>query len=188
MESLSKGLSIGKLLAEYPALDKETLSALLLEAAHALGPAEVAPRKAPAKAVKAGRAVRIYTDGASRGNPGQAGAGVVIEDENGYILRRVARYLGRATNNQAEYEALLTGLSEAAELGASEVSVFADSELLIKQMKGEYRVKNAELKEKFDTARRALEAFGKVSFRHIPREKNAEADALANEAIDKRFK
>jgi ribonuclease HI len=130
----------------------------------------------------------IHTDGASRGNPGEAGLGVLIEDDSGHIVRKVARYLGTATNNQAEYAALLAGLQAASQLGADELMISADSELLVKQMNGEYRVKNPELKVMFAEAKELLEKFRHVVIKYIPREKNKEADALANEAIDKRLK
>ena len=130
----------------------------------------------------------MLTDGASRGNPVEAGLGVVIEDDSGHIVKRIARYLGRATNNQAEYAALIEGLKAALELGAEELNIYADSELLVKQMNGEYRVKNPDLQERHAEARRLLEPFRSVVMTYIPREKNRDADALANEAIDKRLR
>jgi ribonuclease HI len=189
LESFSKHLSAEKLLEEHPGLDRETISRLLIEAAEAVGPGMVElarPRPKP-KAVGAGARLKLFTDGASRGNPGEAGVGVLVEDESGHILKRHARYLGKATNNQAEYEALLDGIDIALSLGVQELSIFADSELLVKQLSGEYRVKNPDLQVKFARAKSMLSGVKSVIIRHIPREKNKEADALANEAIDKKL-
>jgi len=127
----------------------------------------------------------INTDGASRGNPGPAAAGITIKDETGTLLRAVPRFLGRLTCNQAEYQALIIALEEAKRLGAPEVRILADSELLVKQLKGEYRVKNSGLTPLFATAMKQLAGFERWNARHIPREQNSEADKLANEALDK---
>lgn len=189
LEALSKHLSVDRLLSDNPGLTKEMISDLFKQAATAVGPGVINKAPVPAAAPKRSGAerLRMFTDGASRGNPGEAGIGVLIEDESGHILKRLARYLGKATNNQAEYTALIDGLKAAAELGAYEVSVFADSELVVKQMKGEYKVKNADLQEKHGEAKRIAAGFKKIAYTYIPREKNREADALANEAIDKRL-
>jgi ribonuclease HI len=189
LEALSKHLSVERLLSDNPGLTRESISVLFKQAAAAVGPGVINKAPAPAAAPKRSGAerLRMFTDGASRGNPGEAGIGILIEDESGHILKRLARYLGKATNNQAEYTALIDGLKAAAELGAEEVSVFADSELVVKQMKGEYKVKNADLQEKHGEAKRIAAGFKKIAYTYIPREKNREADALANEAIDKRL-
>lgn len=128
--------------------------------------------------------LRIQTDGGSRGNPGPAGLGVVIKDEQGTIVEEHARYLGKMTNNQAEYLAVIVGLERCAALGATEVEVVADSELLIKQAKGEYRVKNPDLQTRFREMKGFEAQIGKVKYRHVRREYNTEADALANKAMD----
>lgn len=186
--SLARHLSVEKLIEEHPGLTRDVLKALLAEAAGALGTATVEPAPRVTKVPKGvGTRLRLYTDGASRGNPGEAGAGALIEDESGHILKRHARYIGKATNNQAEYEALVDGIRAAIGLGAEELSIFADSELLVKQMNGEYRVKNPDLQEKFREAKSLLSGIGRVIIKHVPREKNKEADALANEAIDKKL-
>ena len=131
------------------------------------------------------RAVRIYIDGGARGNPGPAGAGIVIQSaDDGTELFAGGLYLGEATNNVAEYHALLEGLSRAAELGARQAEVLSDSELLIRQMTGVYRVRNARLRELFERAQTLCERFDRVDFRHIPREQNAQADRLANQAMN----
>ena len=128
----------------------------------------------------------IYTDGAARGNPGLAGAGAHLEDETGKTVATVARFIGEATNNVAEYTALLIGLERARELGARHVEVRADSELMVKQMRGEYRVRNAGLKPLFERARALASHFAGVTYVHVRRELNQAADRLANHAIDRR--
>ncbi len=130
------------------------------------------------------RRVTVYSDGAARGNPGPAGAGVRIEDARGRRVSEAARYLGEATNNVAEYRALILGLELARELGASEVELRADSELIIRQMTGEYRVRNVRLQELHRQAQALEQAFHSVGYVHIRREHNRAADRLANLAID----
>jgi ribonuclease HI len=131
-----------------------------------------------------GKRLTIYTDGAARGNPGPAGAGAYIEDETGTCVSEVFRYLGKATNNVAEYQALLLGLETAVELGAGSLEIRADSELMVRQLTGLYRVRNPALKQ---LCRRALELasqFDHVDYTHVRREQNKRADRLANRAID----
>ncbi len=124
-------------------------------------------------------------DGGSRGNPGPAAAGVVIRtQDDGTVLHMAGVYVGRATNNVAEYNGLLEALKRAAALGADEIEVLSDSELLVKQMNGEYRVRNAALKPLFEEANRLWNKFAKVTVRYIPREQNQEADKLANKAMN----
>lgn len=129
--------------------------------------------------------VVIYTDGGARNNPGPAGIGVVIYDGDERALT-LKRYVGERTNNWAEYEALRVALGEARRLGLSShsIEVRMDSELIVKQMRGEYRVKDAVLKEKHGAVRALLADFADVRFVHVLRAKNKEADALVNEAID----
>ncbi|MDD4859240.1 MAG: ribonuclease HI family protein [Dehalococcoidales bacterium] len=126
----------------------------------------------------------IYTDGAARGNPGPAALGVVIKDEQNKILACLSRRLGVTTNNQAEYRALIAGLQQAISLGAKEVEIRSDSELMVRQLTGRYRVKNAGLKPLYDEAVKLLSRFTRCSYVNIPREQNCEADALANRALD----
>jgi len=128
----------------------------------------------------------VYTDGAARGNPGPAGAGAHLEDSAGKTVDSVERYLGEATNNVAEYTALLLGLERARELGARQVEIRADSELMVKQMRVEYRVRNAGLKPLFERARTLAAHFDVVTYVHVRREFNQAADRLANLAIDGR--
>ncbi|HKQ48317.1 MAG TPA: ribonuclease HI family protein [Phycisphaerae bacterium] len=128
--------------------------------------------------------VTIHIDGGARGNPGNAGAGVVLRGADGGTLLEAGYYLGHQTNNVAEYTALLKGLEAAKRAGATELSVFSDSELLVKQINGEYRVRNAALKDLFDDAFARLRSFDKWEVRHVRREQNARADELANLAMD----
>lgn len=125
----------------------------------------------------------LYSDGASRGNPGPSGAGALLINEKGEEFP-LTFYLGIKTNNQAEYEALLLGLRELKKRKAKEVEVRADSELLIKQLNGIYRVKHENIIPLFQEAKEISKAFKKISFQHIPREENKQADQLSNEAID----
>jgi len=129
--------------------------------------------------------VKLFTDGGARGNPGPAGIGAVIQDEKGKILGEYNGYIGETTNNQAEYKALILGLEKAKELGAEEVSCFLDSELVTKQMRREYKVKDKDLAPLFVKVWNLSVGFKKIIFTHIYREANKEADRLVNEAIDK---
>lgn len=128
----------------------------------------------------------LCTDGASRGNPGPAGAGAIITDEKGATLTEKAVYLGEATNNQAEYQALLIGLQEAVKLAPARLIVRMDSELIVRQLKGEYRVRNRDLLPLHNRARELMEQLAEVKVVHVPREENVHADRLANQAIDNR--
>jgi ribonuclease HI len=123
-------------------------------------------------------------DGGARGNPGPAGWGVVIEDTEGTVIRRLYGSIGPATNNIAEYHGLLAALGWCAEHGATRVQVCSDSLLLVQQMLGHYKVKNAGLKPLHGQARLIASRIGRVSYHHVPREMNTDADALANLAMD----
>jgi len=127
----------------------------------------------------------LRTDGGARGNPGPAGAGFVVEVD-GDIACRGGRYLGVATNNVAEYEAMIWGLENVRALGFRDVKVFADSELLVKQVNGHYKVKNAGLKPLFVRVLALLRTFDSFEVVHVRREDNCAADAMANEAMDVR--
>ena len=126
----------------------------------------------------------LYTDGGARGNPGPAAYGYVLEADDGTLLAAHGERIGVATNNVAEYRALIAGLEKALELGLDEVGVVSDSELLVKQMTGEYRVKNTALKKLNDEAERVARRIGEVSYTAVRREHNELADRLVNEALD----
>lgn len=129
--------------------------------------------------------VTINCDGAARGNPGPAGAGAVVVDEDGLVLAEVAEGLGETTNNVAEYTAVIRGLEEAERLGAREVLLRSDSQLLINQLIGRYRVKAPHLQPLHRRVRELMRVFDRVDLEHVPRERNAAADALANLGVDR---
>jgi probable phosphoglycerate mutase len=126
----------------------------------------------------------LFTDGGARGNPGPAAYGYVLEADDGTLLAAHGERIGVATNNVAEYRALIAGLEKALELGLDEVGVVSDSELLVKQMTGEYRVKNEALRKLNDEAERVARRIGGVSYTAVRREHNELADRLVNEALD----
>ncbi|MFC1644175.1 ribonuclease HI family protein [Candidatus Omnitrophota bacterium] len=128
--------------------------------------------------------LRIFTDGGSRGNPGPAAVGVVLFDEKGKKVEEVSKYIGSATNNVAEYLAVIYGLQEAVYRKASKVVLNIDSQLVARQLKGEYRVKDQNIRKFFDLALNLFRGFDKVEIREIPREENKDADSLVNRAIN----
>jgi ribonuclease HI len=127
----------------------------------------------------------LYTDGGARGNPGPAAFAYVLEADDGTVLDAHGEAIGVATNNVAEYRALVAGLERAAEVGVTELEVVSDSELLVKQMRGEYRVKNAALQDLSLEASRLARRLGSVDYRAVRREHNKLADRLVNEALDR---
>ena len=129
-----------------------------------------------------------YTDGGARGNPGPAGIGAVVVDKKSGKRYHFKRYIGETTNNQAEYRALLLALEKVKEMGGTEVECFMDSELVCKQLKREYRVKNPALAPLFLKIWNLSAEFKKISYTHIRREQNKEADTLVNEALDEHLK
>ncbi len=126
----------------------------------------------------------INVDGGARGNPGPAAIGVVVRDADGEVLEERGERIGRATNNVAEYRALLLGIERAAALGADELELVGDSELVVKQLKGEYKVKDATMRELNAEVKAALRDFESWSIRHVRRAENADADRLVNQALD----
>jgi ribonuclease HI len=138
------------------------------------------PTSAPASAA----AYRANIDGGSRGNPGPASYGVVIRDPRGQVVAKLKKYIGRSTNNVAEYYGLIAALDYAQQHGIRSLRVESDSELLVRQMLGQYKVKSPELRPLFERAHKMAQAFDSFKISHVYREQNAEADALANEALD----
>jgi ribonuclease HI len=126
----------------------------------------------------------VHVDGGARGNPGPAAIAAVLADPDGTVVEERAETIGRATNNVAEYRALLLGIERARALGARELELVGDSELIVKQVRGEYRVKDAALRELHSAVKAALSEIAKWSIRNVPREDNAHADRLVNEALD----
>jgi ribonuclease HI len=127
---------------------------------------------------------RLFTDGGARGNPGPAAYGFVLESDDGTVLAAEGEAIGTATNNVAEYSGLIAGLQKALELHVPEVEVVSDSELMVKQMRGEYRVKNEALRELYDEATALARRLGNVEYRHVKRAHNELADKLVNDALD----
>ncbi len=127
----------------------------------------------------------LYADGASRGNPGPAAFGVILTDGRGKAIEELSQSIGTATNNEAEYRGLLAGLDAALKSGIKELEVRLDSELLVAQLNGEYKLRAANLKPLFDQAKNKLAQFKRVRIVHVPRRQNSRADQLANEALDR---
>jgi ribonuclease HI len=123
-------------------------------------------------------------DGGARGNPGPAAIAAVVRDESGEVVAERGERIGRATNNVAEYKALLLGITLASELGAEELELIGDSELIVRQVEGRYKVKHADMKELHAQVKKALAPFEAWSIRHVKRAENADADALVNQALD----
>jgi len=161
---------------------------------------EYLPRSGPSKSpipkkpVEAGKisssksenaVYELYVDGGSRGNPGPSGAGAVIKGPDGAVVKRLKKGLGVGTNNRAEYMALIMGLEAALKLGGRRIKIFADSELMVRQISGRYKVKSPVLKPLYERAMLLRASFSAFTIKHIPRALNSEADALANEAMDK---
>jgi ribonuclease HI len=130
----------------------------------------------------------LFADGGSRGNPGPAASGAVLLDPSGELIEEIGAFLGVATNNVAEWTALILGLEAAARLGIRRLGVRLDSELVVKQLAGEYRVKHAGLQPLYERARRLLRDFAEVEIRHVPRKQNVLADALVNRVLDQETK
>jgi ribonuclease HI len=134
------------------------------------------------------KTLRLRTDGASRGNPGPAAVGVVIEDDKGTRLRTFHRFIGIRTNNQAEYQALIDGLKAMAEWNPDRLEIYLDSKLVVEQVNGTYRVKKPELQPLYTEVKHLLGGFGEVEIKHVERENNKGADKLANMALDDQVK
>ena len=182
----------------FRGLTRERLGELLEQAAERLSPSPAPPPSAssapaPSPAVEepgsrgATPRLQVYSDGAARGNPGPSGAGAVLIEPGGQVVAKVGKFLGHQTNNYAEYMGLLLGLKQARALGAKEIEVFADSELLIRQLGGRYQVKSPSLRPLYEEAVELLKAFSRVKLVHVPREMNSAADEMSNRAIDERL-
>lgn len=184
---LSQTLSVTKTLKRFPSLTLKDLQEIFLcsadRARREKGEAKPSPVE-PAR--KEFPEFFIHADGASRGNPGEAGAGAVISDSQGRTLKELKLYLGMASNNVAEYRAAIHALEKALELGARSVTLYLDSELVVRQLRGEYRVREPHLKTLHQKAQEILNRFSQCSILYISREENRRADQLANEAIDQK--
>jgi len=187
LRSIYRHLDIPALLAEHPELTRDDIVSLFRTLDRLLEVVPPAPIRAPAPA--AGPlppgALLLYTDGGSRGNPGIAAYGAVLLDAQGVTVEEHGECIGNATNNEAEYRGLLAGLQMAARCGASELVIRSDSELMVHQLNGRYKVKSRVLMPLFLEARRLLEGLRFWRAEHIPRAQNARADQLANAAMDR---
>lgn len=184
LRHLAQTLSVTRTLKRFPSLKAQDLQVILLRSAQ---------RAEEKKEIAEGPSRRksfpkyfIQADGASRGNPGEAGAGAVISDAQGRTVKEVKCFLGMATNNVAEYRAVILALEKALDLGAGSVTLYLDSELVVRQLRGEYKVREAHLKTLHRQALEILNRFSSYNIYHVPREENRRADQLANEAIDQR--
>lgn len=190
---LEKRLSDEQIHHLFPRENPTGIRAALEAAAHYLSGGTVKKERkttcnASAMGSRNSHTMTLFTDGASRGNPGEAGAGIQILDDRGMEIYGEGYYLGQCTNNMAEYQALVAGLTEAKKIGSAEIIVNLDSELIVKQINGQYKVKDAKLKPFFEQAMNLLKSFGSFTVRHIPRAQNRRADQLANEGIDSKRK
>lgn len=184
LRHLAQTLSVTKTLKRFSSLKAQDLQEILLRSARRVeenrGPA---PRLPDRKGLPE---FFIHADGASRGNPGEAGVGAVITDARGRTIKELKRFLGLATNNVAEYQAVILALEKALDLGAGSVTINSDSELVVRQIRGEYKVREAHLKELHRRVLENLNRFSRYSIHYVPREENRRADQLANEAIDQK--
>lgn len=126
----------------------------------------------------------IHTDGGARGNPGPAAIGIVISDQNGKTIKEFGTYIGETTNNEAEYRALIAGLEEAVEKKAAKAECYLDSELVVKQLNGQYRVKNERMQILHSEVKELMQKIPEITFTHVKREKNKDADRLVNQVLD----
>lgn len=169
-------------LSAFPQFDRQRLQRALETAAGLLegkpDEAEVAPLY---------HRLRVYSDGAARGNPGLAGAGAVIVEPSGQVVDRLGKFLGKQTNNYADYMGLLMGLKRAKDLGVREVEVFADSELMIRQISGRYQVRSPSLRPLYDETLVLLNHFERVKLVHVPHEMNRAAEEMSTRAIEERL-
>ncbi len=177
LELLASGSSFKEICEEFPKVTEEDIQATLSYALDLM-------KREVASLPFLKRKLFIYIDGASRGNPGPAGVGVIIYDEKKKLVDELCEYIGKTTNNVAEYQALLIALERARSLGAETLAIYSDCELLVRQMAGEYRVKDKTLKNLYQMARGNLKNFRKVDIRYIARGRNKRADRLANKGIN----
>lgn len=126
----------------------------------------------------------IFTDGGARGNPGPGGIGIVLQNSQRQVIKEISKFIGTCTNNEAEYTALITGLDAAQKLGIKDIICYLDSELVVKQLNGDYKVKNQHLVILYNKVKIKAKEFLNITFKHIPREENVDADLLVNQALD----
>jgi len=193
LRELEKKIPDCLLISYFPYQKPQEIRDMLLETADHLAPVEKKAAEEVAEEVVEDRQIQtkavsisLYTDGASRGNPGEAGAGFVIFNEHNDEIAAGSKYLGQCTNNVAEYQALILGLKEAVKIENRQISIFLDSQLIVRQIQGKYKVKNVGLKPLFSEVRRLLDQFDSFQISHVLRNLNKRADELANQGIDER--
>ena len=186
LRHLAQTLSVAKTLQRFSSLNAKGLQEILLRSAERAEEKKATHQGLPAR--KEFLEFYIQADGASRGNPGKAGVGAVISDTRGRTVKELKCFLGMATNNVAEYRAVILALEKALELGGGSVTICLDSELVVRQLRGEYRVREAHLQILHGQALEILNRFSKYAIHYVPREENRRADQLANEAIDQKIK
>jgi ribonuclease HI len=196
LRSIYRHLDLAGLLKDHPGLTQEKVVDFFRRLSALQEPAGKTPPArrgagAPACDEKGGRPPKpgrliLCTDGGSRGNPGPAGFGAVLLDDSGRVVRELSEFIGQATCNEAEYRALIAALQAARELGARDLLIRTDSQLLVRQLNGQYKVRSRSLMPLALRARRMLDQFASWKAQHVPRAMNARADALANEAMDRR--
>ena len=184
LESLANGLDDATLLKLFPDEDPKRVRHIIA-GTFVQAPKKPVQKQTPPTVAAAG-CFQLFTDGASRGNPGEAGAGAVLYSPAGDELLASSSYLGSCTNNVAEYQALILGLDEALQLGCRELSIALDSQLIVRQIQGQYKVKNENLLPLFQEVQKRLRRLEKWSIRHVPRAENSRADQLANRGIDEK--
>lgn len=177
LELLASGSSFREIREEFPKVTEEDIQTTLSYALDLMRE-EIIPLSGSKKRLT------VYIDGASRGNPGPAGVGIIIYDEKKKLVDELCEYIGKTTNNVAEYQALLIALERARSLETETLIIYSDCELLVRQMAGEYRVKDKTLKDFYQRARKSLGNFRKVDIRYIARGRNKRADRLANKGIN----
>ncbi len=182
LKFIAKEEPLAATLKAFPSVSRERIGKLLDKVTKGLAGAAEEHSE-----VGALERLRVYSDGAARGNPGLSGAGAVLVEPNGQVVDRIGKFLGVQTNNYAEYMGLLLGLRRAQALGVNEVEVFADSELMIRQLGGRYQVKSPTLRPLYEEAVKLLNDFSRVKLVHVPREMNKAADEMSNRAIDERL-
>jgi len=188
LRAVYRHLDRDRLLAQTEGLNEEALTDFFRRMKARIAAENPEPAAAPSQAAEAAAeagTMVLYCDGGSRGNPGPAGYGFVLL-ENGQPVAEGRGFAGSTTNNVAEYQGLIAGLEKAKSLGARAIMVRSDSELLVRQINGSYRVKNLRLKPLFERAQSLLRCFSSWRVEHVPREENRRADQLANEAMDQR--
>jgi ribonuclease HI len=185
LRHLAQTLSVAKTLRRFSSLNAQELQEILLRSAQRAEEKKATPQ-IPLAREKIPEFF-IQADGASRGNPGESAAGAVISDARGRTIKELKCFLGMATNNVAEYRAVILALEKALELGAGSVTVYLDSELVVRQLRGEYRVREGHLKTLHQQALEILNRFSKYAIHYVPREENRRADQLANEAINQKI-